>query len=158
MKNREKCFIIRKVASLNEQKIYQLKLDYNEATYKWGDLMKKIKIITISILLAIVLLIVISPIVSATITPGDYAPTLDSSGVGKIAGIANPIIGTIQTIGIVVAAITIIVLGIKYMAGSIDEKAEYKKTMIPYLIGAVLVVAITQIVGVIAKLVDNINA
>ncbi len=120
--------------------------------------MKKTKIITITILLVIFILIIISPIVSATITPGDFEPTLDSSGVGKIAGIANPIIGAIQTIGIVVAAITIIVLGIKYIAGSVDEKAEYKKTMIPYLVGAVLVVAITQIVGVIAKLVDNINA
>lgn len=120
--------------------------------------MKKTKIITIITLLIIILLIIISPIVSATIDPGSFQPTLDQSGVGKIAGIANPIIGAIQTIGIVVAVITIIVLGIKYMAGSVDEKAEYKKTMIPYLIGAVLVVAITQIVGLIAKLVDNINA
>lgn len=120
--------------------------------------MKKTKIITIIILLMLFILIILNPIASATISPGDFQPTLDQSGVGKIAGIANPIIGTIQVIGIVVAAITVIVLGIKYMAGSVDEKAEYKKTMIPYLIGAVLVVAITQIVGLIANLVDNINA
>ena len=120
--------------------------------------MKKTKIITICVLLVIILLIEISPAVSATIDPGSFAPTLDQSGVDKISGIANPIIGTIQTIGIVVAAITIITLGIKYIAGSVDEKSEYKKTMIPYLVGAVLVVAITQVVGLITKLVDNINA
>lgn len=120
--------------------------------------MKKRRIITMTIVLISFILISINPISSATIDPGSFKPTLDQSGVDKISGIANPIIGAIQTIGIVVAAITIIVLGIKYMAGSIDEKAEYKKKMIPYLIGAVLVVAITQIVGVIAELVDNINA
>ena len=33
------------------------------------------------------------------------------------------------------------VLGIKYMMGSAEEKAEYKKTFIPYIIGAVLLFA-----------------
>ena len=30
------------------------------------------------------------------------------------------------------------ILGIKYMTGSAEEKAEYKKTMVPYLVGAVI--------------------
>ena len=44
------------------------------------------------------------------------------------------------------------------MTGSIEEKAEYKKTMIPYLIGVVLLVAITQFLGLIANIVSNIDA
>ncbi len=39
----------------------------------------------------------------------------------------NPILGTITVIGIVISAITLTVLGIKYMIGSVEEKAEYKK-------------------------------
>ncbi|MEI3401230.1 MAG: hypothetical protein V8R51_02250 [Clostridia bacterium] len=44
-----------------------------------------------------------------------------------------------QTVGIVLSVVILIILGIKYMMGSAEEKAEYKKTMIPYLIGAVSV-------------------
>ena len=47
------------------------------------------------------------------------------------------------------------VIGIKYMMGSAEEKAEYKKTMIPYLIGAVLLFAAvnlaTYIYGIAEK-------
>ena len=53
-----------------------------------------------------------------------------------------------------VSVIVLLVLGIKYMIGSAEEKAEYKKTMIPYLVGAVLVFgasAIAQVVYSIAK-------
>ena len=39
----------------------------------------------------------------------------------------------------ILAIIIIAVLGVKYMMGSTEEKAEYKKTMMPYLVGAVLV-------------------
>ena len=54
-----------------------------------------------------------------------------------------------------VSVITLVVLGIKYMVGSIEERAEYKKSMIPYLIGAFLIGTILQVgVVVIPKIAD----
>ena len=44
------------------------------------------------------------------------------------------------------------ILGIKYMIGSVEEKAEYKKSMIPYIIGILLLVSTSAIVGLIAQL------
>lgn len=67
----------------------------------------------------------------------------------------NPILGTITVIGIVISAITLTVLGIKYMIGSVEEKAEYKKSMIPYIIGVVLLLAASTAVGLIAKLTQD---
>ena len=58
-------------------------------------------------------------------------PKTVSTRVGKILGV-------IQTIGTIVSVIMLIVIGIKYMVGSIEERAEYKKTLFPYLIGAIL--------------------
>lgn len=49
------------------------------------------------------------------------------------------IFGVIQTIGSVVSVVMLIVIGIKYMTGSIEEKAEYKKTLWPYVLGAFLI-------------------
>ena len=83
--------------------------------------------------------------------PGGYKPTSNGESEQLISK-TNTIIGAVQTIGLIVAVITLTVLGIKYMVGSVSEKAEYKKTMIPYVIGVFFLVAITQILGVFSKI------
>lgn len=62
-----------------------------------------------------------------------------------------------QTVGIVVAVVILLILGIKYMIGSAEEKAEYKKTMIPYIVGAILIFASTTIVNVVYNMADAFN-
>ena len=52
------------------------------------------------------------------------------------------IVGTILSVGV------LMVLGIKYMMGSAQEKAEYKKTFVPYIIGAILV-CVTAIITIV---------
>ena len=47
------------------------------------------------------------------------------------------------------------VIGIKYIMGSVEDKAEYKKTLKPYVIGAVLVFGITNILGIIQNMVGD---
>ena len=44
------------------------------------------------------------------------------------------------------------------MMGSAEEKAEYKKTMIPYLVGALLIFAATTIVNVVYNMFSGISA
>ena len=78
----------------------------------------------------------------------------NDSGVASLGG---QIVGIIQVVGIVVAVVILLILGIKYMTGSAQEKAEYKKTMIPYIIGAALVFAATTILNVIFNLATSIN-
>ena len=119
--------------------------------------MKIRRIITIVMLIS-TLVFIIAPISKATIDPNDYKPANPSTGdVSTIVNIANPIVGTLKVIGIVIAVITVAIIGVKYMTGSISEKAEYKKTMIPYLIGAILVVAITQILGVVIEIIIKVE-
>lgn len=66
-----------------------------------------------------------------------------------IQTVGRRIVGILQTVGIVLSVIVLIVLGIKYMMGSAEEKAEYKKTMIPYLVGAGLIFAASALAQVI---------
>ena len=83
--------------------------------------------------------------------PGDLGGEAD---LGEGQGLVNTIIGWLTGIGMAVSVIVLLVLGIKYMIGIAVERAEYKKTMIPYLVGAVLVFgasAIAQVVYSIAK-------
>ncbi len=63
----------------------------------------------------------------------------------------NIILGVINVVGIVISVITLMSIGIKYMLGSVEEKAEYKKTMGMYLLGAFLVFSITTIPNFLYK-------
>ncbi len=66
--------------------------------------------------------------------------------------VGNNILGIIQIVGTIVAVGVIMVIGIKYMMGSAEEKAEYKKTLIPYLIGAILLFAAVNIAKAVFSL------
>ena len=95
---------------------------------------------TKKILTAIVtILIVISMLAinAFAITPGEITPVQPTDG--GLKNMAEKIIGVLQVIGVAVAVIILAVLGIKYMLGSAEEKAEYKKAFMPYIIGAALV-------------------
>ena len=68
---------------------------------------------------------------------------------------ANEILGLIQNIGAVISVVMLIIIGIKYMLGSIEEKAEYKETLKPYLIGALLLFSGSALPQIIYKFVQN---
>ncbi len=67
------------------------------------------------------------------------------------------ILAVVQIVGSLVAVICLIVLGVKYMMGSVEEKAEYKKTLLPYFIGALMVFGITNLLNVIYKVMINMS-
>ena len=76
---------------------------------------------------------------------------------GGLTGLGQTIISYISIAAIVIAVIVLLILGIKYMIGSASEKAEYKKTMIPYLVGAVLVFGAGAIAQVIVQITTNLT-
>lgn len=86
----------------------------------------------------------------------DYFYNTSSRGeeaeLNKKAGV---ILGVINTIGVVVSIVTLMVVGIKYMLGSVEEKAEYKKSMGMYLLGAFLVFSITTLPNILYNVSSN---
>ena len=70
---------------------------------------------------------------------------------------ANVIASVIRNVGIVIAVIALMVIGIRAMIGSSEEKAEYKKSIPGYLIGVVLVIAMTLIPSIIASIVSKMK-
>ena len=66
------------------------------------------------------------------------------------------IVSTLLIVFMLVSVIVLVVLGIKYMMGSAEEKAEYKKTLLPYIIGAALVFAASTIASVIFNFASTI--
>lgn len=66
------------------------------------------------------------------------------------------ILGVFQIVGSLLSVICLIILGIKYMMGSVEEKAEYKKTLLPYVLGAVMVLGISNVINLIYKVTTGI--
>ena len=100
---------------------------------------KSIKVIS-TLLLTIMLVASIAGTVLA-VDPNTVLNGLNGNGnvqTNDLTKVGNNIVTIIQVVGIVIAVIVLLVIGIKYMMGSASEKAEYKKTMIPYIVGAVL--------------------
>ena len=76
-------------------------------------------------------------------------PNASTNATNSTYKIGNEILGILQTVGILLSVACLMVLGIKYMMGSAEEKAEYKKTFIPYIIGAVLLFAASSLAEIV---------
>lgn len=115
--------------------------------------MKKTSKILISVLMITILMIaIIAPICNAadSFDPSGYTGKKDTTVVTKkMDTLGQNIVKIVTTAGSIISVIILVVLGIKYMMGSAEEKAEYKKTLLPYIIGAVFVFAASTIAGVI---------
>ena len=102
--------------------------------------MNKVVIKVVNIILIAMVIISIS-LNCFALTPNQISGTSNPTGTTQITDLGNDIVGIFQVVGVVLAVVVIIVLGIKYMLGSAEEKSEYKKSMLPYVIGAALIFA-----------------
>ncbi len=69
--------------------------------------------------------------------------------IGEAATIGGNIVNWIWGISIVVAVVVLMVTGLKFIVGSTQEKAEYKKSLIPLVVGVLILVFATTIVKVL---------
>ncbi len=126
--------------------------------------MEKTKKIIITLIMMIMMIMMIAMITepykvyATTIDVNAYKPNIEGvDSANRATTIANSITNILAVIGTVVSVAMLIVLGIKYMIGTVQEKADYKKTMGPYLVGAVMVFSITQILKIIASMVSEVG-
>ena len=108
-------------------------------------------LLLVTMLLASVGSVVFADTASSVLNQMNQAQNQSVNGTNEITTLGGRIVG------IVIAVIIILVIGIKYMIGSAEEKAEYKKTMIPYLVGAILIFAGATIVNVVYNLVTGLR-
>jgi type IV secretory pathway VirB2 component (pilin) len=110
---------------------------------------KAIKVISIVMTVLVILMVGLS--FSQTvfaITPGSISPT-DPASTSEITDIAGRILGFLQVVAVALLVVMIAVLGIKYMMGSAEEKADYKKSFVPLVVGALLVFAAVTVANFI---------
>lgn len=115
--------------------------------------MKKLMKIT-TIIMLVVMIVLSSTMVLAATDPAKYTGE-SNINTSKLDNFGNNLISIITTIGSIISVVVLVVLGIKYMMGSAEEKAEYKKTLLPYLIGALLLFAASTIASVVFSIANG---
>lgn len=115
--------------------------------------MKIKKIVAIIAIIFIALILFFNTTCMAEVPTDVYKPQeLKPADYEEAFAIGGTIVSALKIIGTVIAIVGVMIMGIKYMIGSVEQKAEYKKTMIPYIIGCILIFAITRIVSIVYDL------
>lgn len=85
----------------------------------------------------------------------EYEPgkTGDST---KVESMAGNILRIVRNVGVVLAIIALTIIGIKYMVGSVEQRAEYKKSLIPFAIGVIILASSTTFVSIIYDTTTNV--
>jgi type IV secretory pathway VirB2 component (pilin) len=110
--------------------------------YERRNSMKKYsKVITVIMVVLLLVSVAMPVLANSTIGGIDVSPSANPAGKDDISRIGRDIIAIVRIVGIILSVIILSILGIKYMMGSAAEKAEYKKTLIPYVVGAALIFA-----------------
>lgn len=115
---------------------------------------KTLKIIAV-LLIAIALITLSTTIVRATTGFEPIEPKPAGTAGEKVTNTAGQILTVVRIVGMAVAVIMLTILGIKYVAASPNEKADYKKGMTVYVVGAVLLFGASALLSVIQKFVEG---
>lgn len=115
---------------------------------------KTLKIIAV-LLIAIALITLSTTIVRATTGFEPIEPKPAGTAGEKVTNAAGQVLTIVRIVGMAVAVIMLTILGIKYVAASPNEKADYKKGMTVYVVGAVLLFGASALLSVIQKFVEG---
>lgn len=118
---------------------------------------KTIKIISILFLLALLVFSTTTYVqADIDIDPDKYKPEkITTQEGGRAIEMAGKVLGIVRTLGVVAAMVVLSIIGLKYMLASLDEKANYKENMIPYIVGCALLVLCTTLPSIIYSIVQK---
>lgn len=109
-------------------------------------------------ILSILLIVAMISFTCSTVFADDIVGMMDGKDAGvnvsDIGKIGNKVFTIITNVAMVLAIIILAILGVRYMMGSAEDKSEFKKSMIPYIVGAVCVFG----AGAIGRMVINVTS
>lgn len=102
------------------------------------------KIIRKTVVVLFILILIFLQYKIFAINASDLKPkfTTHSNGFKNFGG---TVLGYIRNITAISSVVLIAVFGLKFMVGSVEQKAEYKKHFLPLIIGTVVVLSATTI-------------
>lgn len=123
---------------------------------------KKInKVIVLTLVLIMVVSMNLAYVTKASVASGlitDLDAGQDSTANTKVKEIVATIITIVRVVGVAVAIVMLLAVAMKYMTAAPGEKADIKKSAVVYVVGAVVLFAVTGILGLINTFSSNISS
>lgn len=113
--------------------------------------MIKIKVKFNKLLIAILLVITFIMFLTNSIYATDMNEIYNGSNDGKFSNLASDVLGVVQVVGYSAAVIMLTYIGIRYILATPDGKADMKKQLIMYVIGAIILFGGATIAVAIGK-------
>lgn len=110
-----------------------------------------------------ILLIIVLSLLILSISTISFAglvnikPDINAPGTGEVKSVAEMILGIIEVVAVGVAVIMLVVLAIKYIAAAPGEKADIKKSLTVYIVGALILFAGAGLLNIIQIVAKEIN-
>ena len=80
-------------------------------------------------------------------------PTIDEK---DLKTMSDTLYNAFLLVGIIIAAVIGLVIAIKFITGSVEQKAEVKKTLIPYVAGCIVIFGAFTIWKLVIDLLSNV--
>lgn len=114
------------------------------------------KVLKIFIILVLILIININNVYALQIIDtNEFEPDSSMTDDDYLIDRANIIVTVIRNVGIVIAVITLMIIGVKSMFASSEERSEYKQALPGYIIGAFLIAAMSALPSLIYYIVSK---
>lgn len=81
----------------------------------------------------------------------------NDNAVKKVNEVVAIVITVARVVGVAVAIVMLLAVAMKYMTAAPGEKADIKKSAVVYVVGAVVLFAVTGILGIINSFASNIK-
>lgn len=126
---------------------------------------KYIKFIIVFVLLFSLMISMLNTYSTATDYNGKMLEEMKKVDVEKeteasksVNNVVSAVITIARIIGVTVAIVMILAVAMKYMTAAPGEKADIKKSAVVYIVGAIVLFAVTGILGIINDFSKNITA
>lgn len=86
------------------------------------------------------------------LNPDSYKTTLKYDDATYIFNKGGQVLKILRNIAAIAAVVTISIIGVRYMVGSVEQRAEYKQTMMPVVVGCILVGGLAGILTIIQSI------
>ena len=108
---------------------------------------------TLKIVIVFMIFLILSGTVIFAVNTDFYEPNeLSQADKKKVGDTVGQILATIRSVGIITAVIALTCIGLKYIFSSLDEKANYKENMVPYVVGCFILASATTIPSIIYEI------
>lgn len=116
----------------------------------------KTKKIIVFLIMIIVMLTISTTVFAGDDFLSDFSGDVENTASERVGKALSVALNIIQIIGITVAVVMLMVLGMKYMLAAPGDRAEIKKHAIVYIVGAIIMFGAAGIVEIIKQFGTNL--